>query len=62
MEVKARAPGKVILSGEHAVVHRSTAVAASIDLCTYVTLRFPAHSGELYFSSGSSFSFLMSSF
>ncbi|XP_062002695.1 mevalonate kinase-like [Rosa rugosa] len=44
MEVKARAPGKVILSGEHAVVHGSTAVAASIDLCTYATLRFPAHS------------------
>ncbi|XP_050381798.1 mevalonate kinase [Argentina anserina] len=44
MEVKARAPGKVILSGEHAVVHGSTAVAASIDLCTYATLRFPSHS------------------
>ncbi|KAF3454454.1 hypothetical protein FNV43_RR04901 [Rhamnella rubrinervis] len=41
MEVKARAPGKIILTGEHAVVHGSTAVAASIDLCTYVSLRFP---------------------
>ncbi|XP_062084719.1 mevalonate kinase [Humulus lupulus] len=41
MEVKARAPGKIILSGEHAVVHGSTAVAASINLYTYVTLRFP---------------------
>ncbi|KAK9919781.1 hypothetical protein M0R45_028359 [Rubus argutus] len=44
MEVKARAPGKIILSGEHAVVHGTTAVAASIDLYSYVTLRFPAHS------------------
>ncbi|XP_009111757.1 mevalonate kinase isoform X1 [Brassica rapa] len=41
MEVKARAPGKIILAGEHAVVHGSTAVAAAIDLYTYVTLRFP---------------------
>uniref|UniRef100_A0A0S3J3S4 Mevalonate kinase n=1 Tax=Hevea brasiliensis TaxID=3981 RepID=A0A0S3J3S4_HEVBR len=40
MEVKARAPGKIILSGEHAVVHGSTAVAASINLYTYVTLSF----------------------
>ncbi|KAF5746746.1 Mevalonate kinase [Tripterygium wilfordii] len=37
MEVKARAPGKIILAGEHAVVHGSTAVAASIDLYTYFT-------------------------
>uniref|UniRef100_A0A2P2JUZ6 Mevalonate kinase n=2 Tax=Rhizophora mucronata TaxID=61149 RepID=A0A2P2JUZ6_RHIMU len=41
MEVKARAPGKIILSGEHAVVHGSTAVAASINLYTHVTLQFP---------------------
>ncbi|GAU11536.1 hypothetical protein TSUD_345260 [Trifolium subterraneum] len=40
MEVKSRAPGKIILSGEHAVVHGSTAVASSIDLYTYVSLRF----------------------
>jgi len=40
MEVKARAPGKIILAGEHAVVHGSTAVASSIDLYTYVSLRF----------------------
>nr|UES73134.1 mevalonate kinase [Gymnema sylvestre] len=41
MEVRARAPGKIILAGEHAVVHGSTAMAAAIDLYTYVTLGFP---------------------
>ncbi|KAL4578068.1 hypothetical protein LXL04_014183 [Taraxacum kok-saghyz] len=41
MEVKARAPGKIILSGEHAVVYGSAAVAAAIDLYTYVSLTFP---------------------
>ncbi|KAF3538978.1 hypothetical protein F2Q69_00024887 [Brassica cretica] len=46
MEVKARAPGKIILAGEHAVVHGSTAVAAAIDLYTYVTLRLPLESDE----------------
>ncbi|XP_033135605.1 mevalonate kinase isoform X2 [Brassica rapa] len=46
MEVKARAPGKIILAGEHAVVHGSTAVAAAIDLYTYVTLRFPLQAAE----------------
>jgi len=39
MEVQARAPGKIILSGEPAVVHGSTAVAASIDLYTYVSIK-----------------------
>jgi mevalonate kinase len=46
MEVKARAPGKIILSGEHAVVHGSTAVAASIGLCTYVSLQVPPSNGK----------------
>ncbi|KAK7337800.1 hypothetical protein VNO77_18387 [Canavalia gladiata] len=40
MEVQARAPGKIILAGEHAVVHGSTAVASSIDLYTYVSIHF----------------------
>ncbi|KAF6174059.1 hypothetical protein GIB67_020241 [Kingdonia uniflora] len=46
MEVKARAPGKIILSGEHAVVHGSTAVAASIDLHTQVSLTIPTGDSE----------------
>ncbi|KAG4916872.1 hypothetical protein AAZX31_19G221900 [Glycine max] len=46
MEVKSRAPGKIILSGEHAVVHGSTAVASSIDLYTYVSLRFSTPSDD----------------
>nr|AQT00804.1 mevalonate kinase [Osmanthus fragrans] len=44
MEVTSRAPGKIILAGEHAVVHGSTAVAAAIDLYTYVTFGFPTPS------------------
>nr|AMB15001.1 mevalonate kinase [Tripterygium wilfordii] len=49
MEVKARAPGKIILAGEHAVVHGSTAVAASIDLYTYATIRLtsPSESNDM---------------
>ncbi|KAI3725701.1 hypothetical protein L1987_65493 [Smallanthus sonchifolius] len=42
MEVRARAPGKIILAGEHAVVHGSAAVAASIGLYTSVSVRLPS--------------------
>nr|QSK97112.1 mevalonate kinase [Curcuma wenyujin] len=38
-EVRARSPGKIIISGEHAVVHGSTAVAAAVDLHTHVSIR-----------------------
>ncbi|KAG7030254.1 Mevalonate kinase, partial [Cucurbita argyrosperma subsp. argyrosperma] len=44
MEVKARAPGKIILAGEHAVVHGSTAVAASVNLYTTASVRLPCSS------------------
>ncbi|CAK9314944.1 unnamed protein product [Citrullus colocynthis] len=46
MEVKARAPGKIILAGEHAVVHGSTAVAASVDLYTTASVRLPSSSDK----------------
>ncbi|XP_020101411.1 mevalonate kinase isoform X2 [Ananas comosus] len=47
MEVRTRAPGKIILSGEHAVVHGSTAVAAAIDLYTRVSFRLlPPSEGD----------------
>ncbi|MBA0876173.1 hypothetical protein Goshw_008019 [Gossypium schwendimanii] len=39
MEITARAPGMIILAGEHAVVHGYTAVASSIYLYTAVCLR-----------------------
>ncbi|XP_057960459.1 mevalonate kinase-like isoform X2 [Malania oleifera] len=47
MEVRARAPGKIILAGEHAVVHGFTAVATAIDLYTYVSLCFPENDDTL---------------
>lgn len=45
MEVQARAPGKVILSGEHAVVHGYAAVAASLGMYTRCHIRRSASSG-----------------
>lgn len=39
MEVEARAPGKLILAGEHAVVHGYAAVAASLGLYTSCHIR-----------------------
>nr|ACL53553.1 unknown [Zea mays] len=47
LEVRARAPGKIILAGEHAVVHGSAAVAAAIDLYTNSSLLLrPTGPGE----------------
>jgi mevalonate kinase len=37
-DVKAIAPGKLILSGEHAVVYGQPAVAMAIDLCAETTI------------------------
>ncbi|MBA0742486.1 hypothetical protein Gogos_015537 [Gossypium gossypioides] len=45
MEITARAPGMIILAGEHAVVHGYTAVASSIDLYTVVSLRLHSARG-----------------
>ncbi|XP_078435404.1 mevalonate kinase isoform X2 [Wolffia australiana] len=45
MEIRSRAPGKIILCGEHAVVHGSTAVAASINLHTNIIF-FPGTAGS----------------
>ncbi|CAO2836662.1 unnamed protein product [Amaranthus hypochondriacus] len=47
MKVRARAPGKIILSGEHAVVHGSTAVASSINLYSFASLDLSSDDGML---------------
>ncbi|BBN08664.1 mevalonate kinase [Marchantia polymorpha subsp. ruderalis] len=45
--VESRAPGKVIICGEHAVVHGTGAVAASLNRYTVVRMnRPPAHVGD----------------
>lgn len=48
--VEARAPGKVILSGEHAVVHGSSAVAASLGLYATASISsLPSAAGTYLF-------------
>lgn len=42
----ASAPGKVILFGEHAVVHGASCIAASIDLRTSVNVYLPGGQSE----------------
>lgn len=42
--IEASAPGKLILTGEHAVVHGKLAVAGALDLRTHVVLRVSPHS------------------
>ncbi|KCV71579.1 mevalonate kinase [Fonticula alba] len=43
--VLSSAPGKVILSGEHAVVHFKTAIAVSVDLRTFVSIHVEPFAG-----------------
>ena len=40
-EIHISAPSKLILHGEHAVVYGKTAVAASLDLRTRMSIKFP---------------------
>jgi mevalonate kinase len=61
-EFRARAPGKIIIAGEHAVVHGSAAVAAAIDLYTHSSLHLLPTSGSPSDSHTGSFWFLSFSF